>query len=347
MFQEETSVENAEPPRDIDSAAADIFQGLDAIPWSTIKHCYRPATDVPRWLRSLRSSNSSVREAAFRELNNNLLHQGTCYAASSQAIPFLLRLAADEQTPERADIIEFLIDLAVGDPSDFQPHTLNISRQRAQEEYWRDVDIDAIPLKGESEILRQGGYTMLRHQRAEILAGMDCYNAVRAGVPTFREMLLNDKNPSVQSSSAYAVAWFPQDARPHYPDGTLFALFKFADRSDAHPYAVASAILAAAGLVKACCPPATDSTTPTEQDDTGIIRLLQTKFAEENNAFIIRWAAAKSLFDLENVDGKIILFMAKVQDHDHRLFDPKIPSFRLADLIGLSETAVSKYVRRV
>ncbi|MEQ1506190.1 MAG: hypothetical protein ABMB14_28415 [Myxococcota bacterium] len=84
--------------------------GLDGVDWGALEHAYGAATDVPRQIRSLSSADAGIREAALDALYGNLWHQGTLYPATPVAIPFLLALIDDDQTPDRALLLLFLAD---------------------------------------------------------------------------------------------------------------------------------------------------------------------------------------------------------------------------------------------
>lgn len=229
---QEKSVEHAETPEPVDEGkTAEIFLGIDAINWSTVKHRYGFATDVPGWLRALRSPSRSSRNSAYKKLEDNLIHQGTAYEASVLSVPYLLRMIADEQTPDRERIIHFLVTLAIGDPSNIQPRDFNVMQFRDLEKHWRNADVNDMLEKKEKE--NPGTTNELRRriietQRYEMLSGIDCYNAVRAGVPTFLSLLLEDEDPAVRIASAYVVAWFAEDARSD-PGGILPTLTKVMD----------------------------------------------------------------------------------------------------------------------
>jgi hypothetical protein len=77
------------------------LEGIDRVDWSKIKHCYGPATDVPRHLRALATGDDAARKDAWRALCSSLFHQGSVYEASSYVIPFLIRLAEHPSVPER------------------------------------------------------------------------------------------------------------------------------------------------------------------------------------------------------------------------------------------------------
>jgi hypothetical protein len=69
--------------------------GLDDVPWASLTHAYGPATDVPGLLRLLAHTDPEVRRTADWELNGNVVHQGTTYAATAPACRFLARMAVE------------------------------------------------------------------------------------------------------------------------------------------------------------------------------------------------------------------------------------------------------------
>jgi len=86
-----------------------VFDNLDTINWSNIKHAYGPATDLPDTLRALAFGDKQQREHAIWELHGNIWHQGTVYEATAYAVPFLLDLVRNNH----ADSLEVLCLLAL------------------------------------------------------------------------------------------------------------------------------------------------------------------------------------------------------------------------------------------
>jgi hypothetical protein len=94
--------------------------GLNDVPWHQYTHAYGFASDVPKDVRRLASSESSVREQALWQLFGSIYHQGTLYSATAVATPFLLRLVLDTRLPDRSKLCELLDALAASatvDPS--------------------------------------------------------------------------------------------------------------------------------------------------------------------------------------------------------------------------------------
>ncbi|MFJ3217981.1 HEAT repeat domain-containing protein [Kitasatospora sp. NPDC086801] len=72
---------------------AHALDGLDAHPWASVSHAYGPADDLPGLLRALTAGGEQADEA-LAELYSCILHQGSVYTASADAVPYLARIAA-------------------------------------------------------------------------------------------------------------------------------------------------------------------------------------------------------------------------------------------------------------
>src|SRR6516162_19752 len=98
-----------------------MLERLDRVDWASLTHAYGPASDTLDHIRQLASSRASQRKAARGALYSTIFHQGTRYAATAPAVPFLFELLDDPGTPERGEIIRLLVHLAVGYPERFLP----------------------------------------------------------------------------------------------------------------------------------------------------------------------------------------------------------------------------------
>src|SRR5262245_22261906 len=89
---------------------------LDRIPWKDLTHAYGSAEDVPGLLRALKTASPDLRgdESPLWQLFGNIWHQGTVYEATAYAVPFLIELAIDRRTPDRAGILALLAEIAKG-----------------------------------------------------------------------------------------------------------------------------------------------------------------------------------------------------------------------------------------
>lgn len=88
------------------------FAGLDEIPWHTLTHAYGAASEVPRDIRRMVSSDAKYREGALWQLFGSIYHQGTLYPATAAAAPFILQILANTSLPDRGPISELLESLA-------------------------------------------------------------------------------------------------------------------------------------------------------------------------------------------------------------------------------------------
>src|SRR5689334_3179060 len=82
---------------------------LDWIHWRRARHAYGSAADVPAWLRGVASSDESVRYDAL-----DRIRQWSGFKAAALAVPFLFELVLDPATPDREDLVFFLVSLAFG-----------------------------------------------------------------------------------------------------------------------------------------------------------------------------------------------------------------------------------------
>lgn len=84
----------------------DPFEGLDfdAVDWAALTHAYGGAEAVPFMVQALVSADAEERAEALDELFGSIFHQGTVYAASAPAVPFLAR-AAVVAPGDRAQIV--------------------------------------------------------------------------------------------------------------------------------------------------------------------------------------------------------------------------------------------------
>ncbi|MFC9331068.1 hypothetical protein [Kitasatospora sp. NPDC057015] len=95
---------------------------LDHVRWQDLTHAYGCAEDVPDLIRALYREDEEVADEAIYELYGNIHHQGTVYAASAPAVPFLAHAAL--HAPGRHDeLLMLLAVLADHDPADVDsPH---------------------------------------------------------------------------------------------------------------------------------------------------------------------------------------------------------------------------------
>lgn len=153
-----------------------VLDGLDQVDWARLTHAYGTATDVPEQIRALLSPTSDDRVDALQELYGNIFHQGTVYEATAHAVPFLLEVLTAPGFDDQPQLLGLLTSIVV-----------------AYDELWLPA-----------------GLPIAEHRRAADDERLAAYDAVRAGVPLYRELLTSE--PPVQCMAAYALAWFPEEA---------------------------------------------------------------------------------------------------------------------------------------
>lgn len=160
---------------------------LDEIPWKALQHAYGSAEDVPGLLRALRDPAfiaADSDEEPLWYLYGNIWHQGTVYEATSYAVPFLIDIAADASTPDRAGVLNLLGEIASGS-SYCQAHE-GLQETTAKQEY------------------DQRKTSELEWVRA-------AHAAVSKGFDTFVE-LTRDPSKEVQIAAAYVLSRLPEFA---------------------------------------------------------------------------------------------------------------------------------------
>ncbi|MFO0628967.1 MAG: hypothetical protein U0325_25555 [Polyangiales bacterium] len=87
---------------------------MNDIDWTSLRHAYGEATDVPEILSALASGHASERAEGVERFFAALCHQGTVYPASLAAIPSLLELLRAARGDAREDLLTVLAALAAG-----------------------------------------------------------------------------------------------------------------------------------------------------------------------------------------------------------------------------------------
>jgi hypothetical protein len=121
-------------------SGGDALAGLEEIGWAGLRHAHGPAGDVPGLLQALISQSAAEHKHALHKLYGNIFHQGSRYEATAHAVPFLVRLALDPQTPQRDEIVHLLVALAIGYYEAYLPAGVDVAGWRAGVERMRSVD---------------------------------------------------------------------------------------------------------------------------------------------------------------------------------------------------------------
>jgi hypothetical protein len=95
------------------AAPADLA-GLAGVDWAGLSHAHGAADDVPGLIEALARDDDEWADVLDELCGDNLLHQGTCYAATAPALPFLARLITTGGLPaaRRRDLCGWLVTAA-------------------------------------------------------------------------------------------------------------------------------------------------------------------------------------------------------------------------------------------
>lgn len=176
-----------------------MLEGLNKIDWKALEHAYGEASDVPDLIRSLTSEEETERKNALWELYGNIFHQGTRYEATPHAIPFIFELIRDPKIPDKANLMKFTVDLALGYPEAFLPKGPNVE----------DWVIDAEQIKEEKEVEDLDGFDNDWVKNIDAFIGS--YKAVLKEVPSYYKFL-NAEDPEEKIMAIFAVGWFREVA---------------------------------------------------------------------------------------------------------------------------------------
>ena len=180
-----------------------MLEGLTSIPWSKLKHAYGTAEDVPVAIQNLLDKKREVRKEAFENLSTSIIHQGTVYQATPYTIPFFYELLASAEVKNRENIINLLIQIALGSTTPYLLDGLDIHKFR------KEVKLDILKIDYKDRLF----YQEFGMSPENILA---CYNAVEKGASVFLE-LIQENDYLINSAAFYALAWFPEMARLSIP----------------------------------------------------------------------------------------------------------------------------------
>jgi len=223
-----------------------VLEGLDQVDWDRLGHAYGRARDVPDQLRALASPDAETRGRALWSLYGNIFHQGTRYEATAYAVPFLLELLADPETPDPVRLLGLVTAIAIGYDESWLPDGVPVAeargwaaggaallaeaRQRADEDDDPDDDPDDDEADDDeaNDDEDERAYAFMNHlsddeqARVDSYLALAAYDAVRAGVGLFAS-LADDADPAVRTAAGYAMAWFPEEAATSGPALTRLA----------------------------------------------------------------------------------------------------------------------------
>ncbi|MEU8209139.1 hypothetical protein AB0B85_08050 [Micromonospora sp. NPDC049044] len=218
--------------------------------WSSVDHAYGPAVEIPALLRSVRSDSQEVRQDAYGDLVDLLVHQGSRFEASAAVAPHLIDIVADPAAPDRFAACQVLAAIAVGDesswlsdrpdPSDLRADVQRrapLSREELEAEHraW----VAAAPNEEErSARERRAEWGDVEADRDEQRWTIEAYDAVRVGVPVY-VAALQASEAAVRLYAAHLLAWFPED------EGLVGRALTDLIRREADPVVAATACVAA------------------------------------------------------------------------------------------------------
>ena len=94
-----------------------MLERLDDVDWSQLTHAYGAATDTPRWIRALASGKPNQQEDPLCHLGGSIAHQGSCYDATVEAVPFLIEVL-EHVAHAQVDLLN-LLGWLVTEPGDY------------------------------------------------------------------------------------------------------------------------------------------------------------------------------------------------------------------------------------
>ncbi|MCI0334958.1 MAG: HEAT repeat domain-containing protein [Planctomycetes bacterium] len=180
-----------------------MLEGLSSVDWSSVKHAYGPATDVPDQIRALASQDAKTRENARWNLYGNIFHQGTRYEATPHAVPFLFELLKEPTVQDKHEVVYLLVALAIGYDESYLPDGFD------PQEFREQLTSQEVNLTDESQ--------------AECCefgvspgALIDCYDAILSRAVVLMDLLGAD-DEELRCAAAYALAWFPEVSSESLP----------------------------------------------------------------------------------------------------------------------------------
>ena len=188
-----------------------MLENLEKIDWSALEDAYGPSTRTPGLIRALTSDRKSKRDKALSELYSTIWHQGTIYAASVEAVPFLLEIVASKEVPDRTQALEILQAISTGTSYHETHASLIFYREKSKTPEWQAM------------VAKEKGWVAEIHRR------------ISAGVPVITEVL-RDGRPAERVAAASLLATLTDNATAQ---GALLAA-----AADPEPNVSAAAITA-------------------------------------------------------------------------------------------------------
>lgn len=313
---------------------ADPLADIGSVDWESRDHAYGSAEDVPNGLRRLLSQDKQVREETMYELYSNIYHQGTRYTASVAAIPFLYKLVDDPNTPERENIIELLVMLALGMNAPDEPLGADVARwlkteaevrhpEYATQNKQRWADLIAAATNEKERRNREFRASLEPDETPSWqFAQFECYHEVQRGLASMH-VCLDDPSAVVRAQAAYALAWFPKELQT-----TREKLLGLLRREEDD--AVRATAVVSLAVVQSM------AETDSNQD---LIRSIEEEYSSDHTTEIVRWACSLALLKLRAYNSQhVSLLTRKLADDtyldEYESKNLKDTAFPFGDCVG-------------
>jgi len=89
-----------------------MLDGLDEIAWLNLHDAYGPADTVADAIRALLSGDAEIRDQARWSLSSTIYHQGDIFDSTAVALPFLVDIFIDAESPDRNELGQFIDAIA-------------------------------------------------------------------------------------------------------------------------------------------------------------------------------------------------------------------------------------------
>ena len=181
-----------------------MLKGLDEIDWASVRHFNGPATDVPKLLRDLISTDKKTQSLAIHQLFGTIWRHGKVYPATAKAVPFLYEILGNPACSERFSILWLLGAIAKA----ISPAQVSTSESK------NGVEPETLWAKNAHGAVRQGVETVLdllgeadKDLRLPAILLLASFPEDAARItPVLSSVLLNEKNAEARAGLGLALA---------------------------------------------------------------------------------------------------------------------------------------------
>jgi hypothetical protein len=181
---------------------------MKTVDWTILEHSYGEASNVPRILEALGSTDLGALDAGFYDLYGSLCHQGSVYSATRAAIPALVLLARSPTYPERARLFKALGDIAQGHGegvaiSDVRAEFANDALGLLESTNGNEEKLNALRIFAGPELASaaEGLERMARHEGSPVVRAA-AWTALSRVAPSRLPDTVDDDEPAVALSCA-------------------------------------------------------------------------------------------------------------------------------------------------